>query len=123
MAGRIPDILDRAYIWHFLVPFERGARKGRRGRVPFALSWLRVCEQRCHSQLSAVEQGDGMLREVDREPAVVLLQQAYSLAPENFTQKHLVLLPTKVTFASHAAHQHIHGILRFEHVLRKFSRG
>jgi hypothetical protein len=31
-----------------------------------------------------------MLREVDREPAIVFLQQAYLLAPQNFTQKHLV---------------------------------
>src|SRR5258707_3940568 len=36
-----------------------------------------------------------MLREVDREPAVVLLQQPHSLAPQHFTQKHLVLLPPK----------------------------
>src|SRR6266852_4586550 len=64
-----------------------------------------------------------MLREVDREPAVVLLQQAHPLAPQNFTQKHLVLLPTKVTLAPHAAHQHIRWILRFGHLLRKFSRG
>src|SRR6266478_636099 len=64
-----------------------------------------------------------MLREVDREPAVVLLHQAHPLAPQNFTQKHLVLLPTKVTLAPHAAHQHIRWILRFRHLLRKFSRG
>src|SRR5258708_30060235 len=64
-----------------------------------------------------------MLREVDREPAVVLLQQAHSLAPQHFTQKHLVLLPTKMTLAAHAAHQHIRWILRFAHLLRKFSRG
>src|SRR5260221_8422167 len=64
-----------------------------------------------------------MLREVDREPAVVLLQQAHSLAPQNFTQNHLVLLPTKMTLAAHAAHQHIRWILRFAHLLRKFSRG
>src|SRR5260221_14199362 len=64
-----------------------------------------------------------MLREVDREPAVVLLQQAPPLAPQNFTQKHLVLLPTKMTLPSHAAHQHIRWIPRFGHLLRKFSRG
>src|SRR5258708_26735207 len=64
-----------------------------------------------------------MLREVDREPAVVLLQQAHSLATQNFTQKHLVLLPTKMTLAAHAARQHIRWILRFAHLLRKFSRG
>src|ERR1700724_1468715 len=64
-----------------------------------------------------------MLREVDREPGVVLLQQAPSLAPQNFTQKHLALLPTKMALATHAAHQHIHWILWFGHVLRKFSRG
>src|SRR6266849_4849170 len=64
-----------------------------------------------------------MLREVDREPAIILLQQAHPLAPQHFTQKHLVLLPTKMTLAPHAAHQHIRWILRFAHLLRKFSRG
>src|SRR6266852_398145 len=64
-----------------------------------------------------------MLREVDREPAVVLLPQAHTLAPQHFAQKHLVLLPTKMTLAPHAAHQHIRCILRFGHLLRKFSRG
>src|SRR4029077_7762597 len=64
-----------------------------------------------------------MLREVDHEPAVVLLQQPHPLAPQNFTQKHLVLLPTKMTLASHAAHLHIRWIFRFRHLLRKLSRG
>src|SRR5258707_8261108 len=64
-----------------------------------------------------------MLREVDREPAVVLLQQAHPLAPQNFTQKHLVLLPTKMTLAPHTAHQHIRWVLRCGHLLRIFSRG
>src|SRR6266851_6413517 len=64
-----------------------------------------------------------MLREVDREPAVVLLPQAHPLAPQNFTQKHLVFLPPKMTLAPHAAHQHTRWILRFAHLLRKFSRG
>src|SRR5260370_7465450 len=64
-----------------------------------------------------------MLRGGDREPAVVLLQQAHPLAPQNFTQKHLVLLPTKMTLAPHAGHQHVRWILRFGHLLRKFSRG
>src|SRR5258708_5447081 len=63
-----------------------------------------------------------MLREVDREPAVVVLQQAHPLAPQNFTQKHLVLLPTKMTLAPHAAHQHVRWILRFAHLLRILSR-
>src|SRR5216684_6100593 len=63
-----------------------------------------------------------MLREVDREPAIVLLQQAHPLTPQDFTQKHLVLLPTKMTLAPHAAHQHMRWILRFRHLLRKFSR-
>src|SRR5579859_3417035 len=64
-----------------------------------------------------------MLREVDREPAVVFLQQTYLLAPQNLTQKHLVFLPTKMTMAPHAAHQHIPGILRFAQLLRELSRG
>src|SRR5713226_10018126 len=63
-----------------------------------------------------------MLREVDREPAIIFLQQAYSFAPQNLTQKHLVFLPTKMTLAPHAAHQHIPGILRLRHLLWKPSR-
>jgi hypothetical protein len=34
------------------------------------------------------EAGDGILREVDGEPAVVFRQQPYLLAPQHFSQKY-----------------------------------
>src|SRR6266849_2922977 len=63
-----------------------------------------------------------MLREVHREPAVVFLQQAHSLAPQHFTQKPPGPPPSKMTWAPHAAHQHIPGILRLRYLLWIFSR-
>src|SRR6266852_20184 len=56
-----------------------------------------------HPQLVAVKSCDGKLCKVDGEPTVVLGQQAHALAPEHFAQKHVVLLPTKVTMRPHTA--------------------
>jgi hypothetical protein len=47
---------------------------------------------RRHPQLLAVEAGDGTLREVDGEAAVVDRQQLYLLALQHFSQKYVVLL-------------------------------
>jgi hypothetical protein len=68
-----------------------------RGRVPFPCSpGIEACglRQWRHLQFLAVKSGQWKLREVDREPAIVHRQQADLLAPQNFTQKHVVLLPT-----------------------------
>src|SRR5258708_6761099 len=75
-----------------------------------------------HLQLLAVKAGQGKMRKVDREPTVVLGQQADALSPENFAQKHVVLLPTKITLRPHTAYQHGPRILEFRHALRKRSR-
>ncbi len=75
-----------------------------------------------HPQLLAVKSCQGKLREVDREATVVLGQQAHPLAPENFAQKHVVLVPTKMTMRPHNAYQHGFRVIRFWHARRKRSR-
>src|SRR5258708_7095367 len=82
-----------------------------RGCVPFPCSHVIAAPcfwQWRHLQLLAVKACQGKLRKVDGEPTVVLGQQAHPLAPENFAQKHVVLLPTKMTMWPHAAYQHGH---------------
>src|SRR5260370_32702379 len=100
-----------------------GCRGG--GLVPFPCSHVIAAPcfwQRRHLQLLAVKSCQGKLREVDGEPPVVFGQQAYPLAPENFAQKHVVLLPTKMTMWPHAAYQHGFRVLGFRHARRKRSR-
>jgi hypothetical protein len=46
--------------------------------------------------LLAGEAGAGIVREIDGEPAAVFGQQTHLLAPQNFRQKHVVFLPTKI---------------------------
>src|SRR5260370_1778403 len=75
-----------------------------------------------YPQLVAVKSRQGKLRKVDGEPTVVLGQQAHLLAPENFAQKHVVLLPTKMTMWPHTAYQHALRVVRFRHARRKPAR-
>src|SRR5713101_9813952 len=98
-----------------------------RGRVPFpcthTVEALSYFWQWRHLQLPAVKSCQGKMRKVDREPAVVLGQQPHPLAPQNFAQKHVVLLPTKMAMRPHTAYQHGLRIMRFGHgILRKENR-
>src|SRR5216684_1804996 len=98
---------------------------GCRGRRSFPCT--HVNEAPCfwpwrHPQLLAVKACQGKLRKVDSEPTVVLGQQAHPLAPENFAQKHVVLLPTKMTMRPHTAYQHGLRIMGFRHARWKRSR-
>src|SRR5712692_1647035 len=97
-----------------------------RGRFPFpcthTVEALGYFWQWRHLQLPAVKSYQGKMRKVDREPAVVLGQQPHPLAPQNFAQKHVVLLPTKMAMRPHTAYQHGLRIMRFGHARWKLSR-
>src|SRR5438270_4417924 len=81
-----------------------------RGRFPFPCISLVVNPcfgQRRHSQLLTVESGNGYLGKINGEPAVIDRQQSNRLAPENFAQKHILLLPTKLPLVLYLTYHHL----------------
>ena len=61
------------------------------------MAWLRVLGRGVTHGFLAVKACQGMLREVDREPSIVLRQPPYVPSPQYFCQEHVVLFPTKNT--------------------------